>query len=79
MTRVVHHSKGYRELLTSAAVLAEVRARAEKIAEAAGDGYEMRSSEPRRRARAAVVTTTAKAMRDNATNQTLLRALGAGR
>ena len=77
--RVVHHSKGYRALLVDPKVVADVRRRAERVADAAGEGYVAESSEPRKRARAAVVTATGKAIRDNAENQTLLRSLDAAR
>ena len=53
--RVKHHSKGYEDLLVDPGVLADVRARASRIAEAAGDGFDMKSSVPHSRARAAVI------------------------
>ena len=53
---------------------------AQDVAEDAGEGYEVRSTEsPRNRARTSVVTVTPRAMADNARNQTLLRALDANR
>lgn len=53
--RVVHNRKGYAALMTNAAVLADVRRRAQAIADAAGPEFDMQSSEPRKRARAAVI------------------------
>lgn len=53
--RVVHNRKGYAALMKDAAVLADVRRRAQAIADAAGPEFDMQSSEPRKRARAAVV------------------------
>lgn len=53
--RVKHHAKGYAALLTDARILADIRSRARAIAEAAGDEFDMRSSEPHTRARAAVI------------------------
>lgn len=77
--RVVHNRKAYAALLKEAGVLADVRARARRVAEAAGDGYVMESDDPHTRARAAVITATGDAVRDNAKNQTLIRSLDAGR
>lgn len=77
--RVTHNRKAYAALLKEAGVLADVRARAQRVADAAGEGYEMNSSAPRKRARASVVTATGEAIRDNAENQTLIRSLEAGR
>lgn len=51
--RIVFKSKGFRDLLTDPAILADVRARAQRIADASG--YEMKSDTPHTRARAAVV------------------------
>ena len=42
-------------------------------------GYRAVTSEGRTRSRAAVVTTDAESIRDNARNQTLLRAMDSGR
>lgn len=60
-------------------VEAELDRRAEAIAEAAGDGYEWSGSDGKSRSRAGVYPTTFKAIRDNAKNNTLLKALDAGR
>ena len=70
----------FRQIRLEPKVAADVHDRAERIASAAGDGYEaFPTQSPRNRARAAVVTTSMKAIRDNARNQTLLRNLDAGR
>ncbi|NKY08943.1 hypothetical protein [Cellulomonas hominis] len=69
----------FAELRTDPAVMRELDSYAERIADAAGDGYEAKPAEEtggRVRGRAAVVTTTLGAIRDNAKNHTLMRALG---
>lgn len=70
---------GFRELRTSARVRADILRRARNVAAVAGDGYRADPSDTRNRARAAVVTDSDAAKADNARNQTLLRALDAGR
>lgn len=77
--RVQWRRGAFADLRTEPAVMDELDAHAERIAAAAGDGYEaMPAAETggRVRGRAAVVTTTTGAMRDNAKNHTLVRALG---
>lgn len=70
----------FRQIRLLPEVAADVHDRARRVAEAAGNGYEaFPTADPRNRSRAAVVTTSRKAMRDNARNQTLLRNLDAGR
>jgi hypothetical protein len=77
-TRIKWRIEGFRELRLAAQPLVEQIA--QDVAETAGEGYEALSTEsPRNRARAAVVTADARAMADNARNQTLLRALDANR
>jgi hypothetical protein len=66
-------------LLKSPEVRRELRRRAERIAAAAGDGFEVRESEPRSRARVAVVAVTNHAKRGEAKDGRLSRAIGAGR
>ena len=66
-------------LLKSPVVRADLRRRAERIAARAGEGFEVRESEPRRRARVAVVAVTQHARRGEAKDGRLSRALGAGR
>ena len=71
--RVVHNKKAYAALLKDAAVLADVRRRAERIAAAAGPEFDVQSSEPRVRARAAVI-----APQGDPDNK-MIRSLDAGR
>ena len=78
-TKIKFNSKAIGTLLKDPAVVADLERRAEAIADAAGEGYDAVSSEPHTRARAAVVTATLAARKDNAENNTLLRALQAGR
>ena len=70
----------FRQIRLLPEVDADMQARAARVAAAAGSGYEAkRSDAPRNRARAAVVTTSMKAIRQNARDNTLLRALDACR
>lgn len=71
--------KGFEELRRHPAVAADVNARAARIAAAAGEGYEASPYEGKTRHRASVMTVGAKAMVDNARNNTLLGAVDAGR
>lgn len=78
-TRVVLNHAGFRELLTSAKVEADLRSRAERVASAAGEGYEVLHNASRReRAGFTVLPTTPEAIRSEAKNHNLLAALGAG-
>lgn len=79
VVRIAHKSKGYRELLTDPNVIADIRARAERVAEAAGDGFEVLYSPPRVRARAAVIASSRAARKKNSAENTLIRSLDAGR
>lgn len=83
--RVRHKKKGYRQLLTSPEVRADLVARSERIAEAAdrnsGGGTHVtriRASGVKR-ARAAVITGDYKAVRGEAADASLTRAVDAGR
>lgn len=62
-----------RKVLTLPSLARELRARAERGARAAGDGYIAVSEIGRNRARAAVVAASPHARNDNAKNHTLLR------
>lgn len=62
-----------RKVLTLPSLARELRARADKGARAAGDGYIAVSEIGRNRARAAVVAASTYARRDNAEDHTLLR------
>lgn len=74
--RVVMNHKGADALLKSGEVAGLVRSHADRIASAAGPGYEADTWTGDSRVIASAFTATPKAMVDNAKNQTLLRALG---
>lgn len=82
--------QGFRELRNSPGVVADLDARAERVADAAmaeydphhgevNDGFIPNVSEGQNRARSSVVTGNPHAARHNAAHNTLLRALEAGR
>lgn len=73
------NSAGVKALLRSPEILADLRARAERIAAAAGEGFEADSMIGRSRARADVFTETFAARRAEATGRALTRAVDAGR
>lgn len=77
--RIKWNVKAFRELRLEPGVIADLGERAERIASAAGVGYEPSTFEGRNRGRASVITADFAARRDNARNQSLLRALDAGR
>jgi hypothetical protein len=77
--KFVLNKEGVRELLRSPEIAAHLKDRAEKIAAAAGPGHEVRVDDGPNRARASVLTVTPEAMRAEATNRTLTRAIEAGR
>jgi hypothetical protein len=77
--RIRHDSNAYRELLRSEAMREEVKRRADRIATAAGPGFQATSMIGRNRARASVSTTDIPSIIRNSRDQTLLRALDAGR
>lgn len=73
-------SKGVRALLTAPGVQADLDRRARRIANAAGEGFEVaRRSQKGPRARAVVVTATREAMMAEANYRALTRAIDAGR
>lgn len=73
-------SKGFRELLNSPGVIKDLKARAEKIAAAAGPGMETTEAKAGpNRADVEVYTATYAAKRAEAENRTLTRAIDAGR
>lgn len=73
------NSKGVKQVLKHDSTRRAAEKRAKAIARAAGDGYEASSMIGRNRARASVITATARARRDDAKRGTLLRSAGAGR
>lgn len=78
--RVEMNLAGVNEVMRSAEVEADLRARAERIAERAGDGFGVESGKPHRWvARAWAQTETPAAARAEARDNVLTRALDAGR
>lgn len=73
------NNNGFRELRTSAKVQAEIQRRAERVAAAAGDGFEVDNPGAKNRARRTVIPKSAKAGARSADPTVLLRALNAGR
>lgn len=71
--------KAVRDLLRSSEVQADLERRANKIKAAAGPGHEVDVEVGRNRARASVRTDTVEAMRAEARDHKLTRALDAGR
>lgn len=68
-----------RDLLRDPGIVADLRNRARAIAARAGPGHEYDAGTGRNRARANVWTATPEAMRAEATQRTLTRAIDAGR
>lgn len=77
--KVKYNMKAFEEIRRLPKTKSTLESSGSKIAEACGDGYEMRSGEGKTRSRASVLTTNAKAMRDNRKNNTLLRNMDAGK
>lgn len=78
--KIKFNLKAFDQLRTAPGVDADVARRAERVAAAAGDGYEvLPAQQGRKRARRLVAPVTRAAKRDNETNNTLIRALGAGK
>lgn len=80
--RVVFRIPRFMELRRAPGVVADLQRRAQAIADACGgesEGYYARVSQGKTRARAAVITGTGRAIRDNAANATILRNLDRGR
>lgn len=77
--RIDINSAGIQSLLKSPEVEALLRAKAERIAAAAGEGMEAASRVGRTRARASVITATRAARKAEAENRSLTKALDAGR
>lgn len=76
--RIQWNRPAFEAIRRSPGVTAELSTHADRVASAAGEGYLSVHGHGRTRNRAAVVTTTGDAMRDNARNNTLLRVLGSG-
>lgn len=77
--RIKLNNAGFRALRTSPGVKRDLMKRAQRVAEAAGDGFEAHESPSSNRARATVGTRTAKARRKQSKDNVLQRALSAGR
>ena len=73
------NTSGAQSILKSSEVRAFLKAKADRIAAAAGAGFESSSMVGPNRARASVITATAKARRAEAKDRALTRALDAGR
>lgn len=73
------NSRGAAALLKGAEVQADLKERADRIAAAAGPGFEAEVKVGRTRAMASVTATTADAQRAEANDRALTRALDAGR
>jgi hypothetical protein len=70
------NSSGMREMLKSSGVMADLVARAERVAQTAGPGMEASSVTGKTRARASVITATTEARYNEASGKTLTRAFG---
>lgn len=79
VTRIVFKSKGFRSILRSQAVVADLARRGQAIAAAAGEGVGVRTSVGANRARVTVATESREAAKSEAVDKTLTRAIGAGR
>lgn len=77
--RIKWNHAGFREILRSGTVEAEVRRRANLIASQAGDGFEASSTVGRNRALAMVWADTPEARSAEATERRLTRSIDAGR
>lgn len=73
------NSAAVRSILTSGEVQADLAARAQRIAAAAGPGMEASSSVGANRARASVIAATFEARHAEATRRALTSAIDAGR
>lgn len=77
--RIEMNGAGIRKLLADAGVQRDLERRGERIAAAAGDGFDAVPDPGRKRARVVVLTQTAEAMEAEATRRALTRAVDAGR
>jgi len=77
--RIEVNSEGIQSILKSDEVRELLRAKAERIAAAAGEGFEASSMIGKTRARASVITATRAARLAEATDRTLTMAIDAGR
>lgn len=77
--KIKHHNKGYNALRQGGEVTGDLARRAAAVQQQTGDGYGYKVGHTGTRARATVFTGTPDAMRDNASNNTLVRAIRAAR
>ena len=81
--RIKWNNKGFYDLRREPGVVQDLERRARAVKEAAGEGYEVGSIQgarnPQGRWRTSVITADYKSQKDNAKNDTLLRALDRGR
>lgn len=78
--RIVFHYAAFNEFRSQAAIAAELHARGEAIAAAAGEGdFKVIDSPNRTRARVIVITATEEGKQLEATDRALSKALDAGR
>lgn len=81
--RIVWNTKGFYQLRSHPAIVRNLESRARAIADAAGEGYDISSYQGKTvkqgRWQVPVIATTAKAWADNKKNDTLIKALYAGR
>ena len=73
--RIKLNKRGVRELLRSEEMKAVCKERAEEIRNRCGDGYDCDAYTGKNRVNARVWASSAKARRDNARNNTILKAL----
>lgn len=78
-SRIVFHYAAFNALRKSAEVRADLRRRAEAIAEAAGEGFEVNERFGKSRARASVRAETFEARKAEAQDKVLTAAIDAGR
>jgi hypothetical protein len=79
LTKIELNDAGIRDLLTSTGVQADLLRRGQAIAAAAGEGHRVDLNIESRRASVIVVTTSFRAMQNEATHRGLTRAIDAGR
>lgn len=79
ITKIELHNDGFNQLRTSPGVMADLTARARRIASAAGEGMVAETRRGRARGRASVHTGSYAARKAQSENRALSRALDSGR
>lgn len=77
-TRIKWNVKAFEEIRRMSTVEAALQSEVSSILSRVGEGYDGGVEPGATRSRGYVVTTTGEAIRDNAENHTLLRAIGGG-